>query len=170
MKNFKANINQVNEFMSSATDFNITYWAYLYWENVLKDLENDLDAREADWSKMSEGIAENAKAFYKYQIVEAKKIISELYFKLQAMPEIQRVPEQMFNIKPKWLDDFLIKEDDKKEEYEAEWLYWPGWSGNHDKRIDDATCSNCGYKHLTVYNTPDNLSDKCPRCQKKMRK
>ena len=30
------------------------------------------------------------------------------------------------------------------------WIYWDGWKGNHDQRIDDATCSECGYEHPTV--------------------
>ena len=30
------------------------------------------------------------------------------------------------------------------------WEFWPGWIGNHDKRIEDATCSRCGYVHPTV--------------------
>lgn len=57
------------------------------------------------------------------------------------------------------------------------WIFWGGWRGNHDLRIDDATCSECGYEHPTVrfgendtkdgdvYATVLNkLSDKCPKC------
>ena len=56
-------------------------------------------------------------------------------------------------------------------EYEAEWKYWSGWSGNHDKRIDDATCSKCGYKHPTIrFGTPDLLQDYCPSCKSRMKK
>lgn len=57
------------------------------------------------------------------------------------------------------------------EEYEAEWKYWSGWSGNHDKRIEDATCSKCGYKHSTIrFGSPDLLQDYCPSCKSKMKK
>lgn len=60
----------------------------------------------------------------------------------------------------------------KDEEFEAEWTYWPGWAGNHDRRIDDATCSKCGYKHPVVRgsNAPEQLADHCPKCGRKMRK
>ena len=57
-----------------------------------------------------------------------------------------------------------------KEEYEAEWKYWGGWSGNHDKRIEDATCSKCGYEHSTVRGNPNMLQDYCPCCKSKMKK
>ena len=51
----------------------------------------------------------------------------------------------------------------------AKWLYWDGWCGNHDQRIDDAKCSLCGYKHPTVvYKDPNNLSDYCGGCGAKM--
>ena len=57
------------------------------------------------------------------------------------------------------------------EEYEAEWKYWEGWCSNHDKRIDDATCSKCGYKHPTIrFGSPDLLQDYCPSCKSKMKK
>jgi hypothetical protein len=57
-----------------------------------------------------------------------------------------------------------------KEECEAEWKYWDGWSGNHDKRIEDATCSKCGYKHSAVKGSPNLLQDYCPCCKSKMKK
>jgi ribosomal protein S27AE len=65
----------------------------------------------------------------------------------------------------------------------ARWEFWEGWIGNHDRRIEDATCSNCGYVHPTVRRTLignkfksgetpqdilDKLSDTCPRCGAKM--
>lgn len=59
---------------------------------------------------------------------------------------------------------------------QAAWIYWDGWCGNHDRRIDDATCSGCGYKHPTVWatktewDTPKFLSDTCPGCGAKMKK
>ena len=58
----------------------------------------------------------------------------------------------------------------KEVSYEAEWKYWDGWMSNHDKRIDDATCSKCGYKHSIVKGSPDLLSDCCPNCNSKMKK
>ena len=63
-------------------------------------------------------------------------------------------------------------ESELAEEATARWEYWSGWSGNHDKRIEDAQCSNCGFKHSTVRgkgaNTPDLLADRCPRCRRLM--
>ena len=50
----------------------------------------------------------------------------------------------------------------------ARWDYWDGWCGNHDQRIEDATCSKCGYKHPTVRGTPELLADYCPSCHSKM--
>lgn len=59
--------------------------------------------------------------------------------------------------------------EDKPQAY---WEYWAGWCGNHDKRIDDATCSNCGFKHPTVrgYNAPEQLYEVCPKCGRHMGK
>lgn len=45
-----------------------------------------------------------------------------------------------------------------------------GWEGNHDRRIDDAKCSNCGYKHPIVYGSTDKLADECSCCRSIMRK
>lgn len=52
----------------------------------------------------------------------------------------------------------------------GKWIYWDGWCGNHDKRIEDATCSECGYKHPTVRGQGANkkLAKECPRCGTKM--
>lgn len=52
----------------------------------------------------------------------------------------------------------------------AQWIYWDGWCGNHDKRIDDAVCSKCGYKHPIVKGSPQFLSNYCPNCGSKMKK
>lgn len=35
----------------------------------------------------------------------------------------------------------------------GQWKFWEGWMSNHDMRIDDATCSICGYEHPTVRRT-----------------
>lgn len=69
--------------------------------------------------------------------------------------------------------DELVREPEitLAEEYEAEWKYWEGWCGNHDKRIEDATCSKCGYKHPTIrFGSPDLLQDYCPSCKSRMKK
>lgn len=55
-----------------------------------------------------------------------------------------------------------------KEEPKAKWEYWTGWASNHDKRIEDATCSRCGYLHPTVRGSYVFLADECPRCHSKM--
>lgn len=63
------------------------------------------------------------------------------------------------------------------------WIYWGGWCGNHDMRIEDAACSECGYKHPTVrweqgdprgeaaYEAVLNkLKNECPKCGAAMQK
>ena len=70
-------------------------------------------------------------------------------------------------------EDFLklCEETEQAGAYEAEWQYWSGWSGNHDKRIEDATCSKCGYMHPTIrFGSPDLLQDYCPSCKSRMKK
>ena len=85
--------------------------------------------------------------------------------------------------KTKFYSSKISLEDAKQKAIEAwnrrdspanrgQWKYWDGWVGNHDQRIDDATCSECGYKHPTVRwrkgdkpnSTPDKLSNYCPNC------
>lgn len=63
-----------------------------------------------------------------------------------------------------------LHEDDIEEKPQAYWEYWGGWRGNHDKRIDGATCTNCGFQHPTVRgeNAPDQLYKICPRCGLRM--
>ena len=60
----------------------------------------------------------------------------------------------------------------------AKWQFWEGWMSNHDMRIDDATCSNCGYKHPIVrriygiketeQEVLNKLSNYCAACGAKM--
>jgi predicted Zn-ribbon and HTH transcriptional regulator len=50
----------------------------------------------------------------------------------------------------------------------AHWIVWGGWRGNHDQRIEDAKCSNCGFEHPTVYGSLKLLNSHCPRCNSKM--
>jgi hypothetical protein len=69
------------------------------------------------------------------------------------------------------IDSTVAEQTEQTEEYGAEWKYWAGWCGNHDKRIEDATCSKCGYEHPTIrYGSPDLLQDYCPSCKSKMKK
>lgn len=61
----------------------------------------------------------------------------------------------------------------------GKWLFWEGWIGNHDKRIEDATCSECGYQHPTVRrawqsnetaeDVLNKLATTCPSCGAKMK-
>ncbi len=76
--------------------------------------------------------------------------------------------------------------DDCEEEpvKRGHWIYWNGWCGNNDMRIEDAVCSECGYKHPVVrwergdsiskkdaYEIVLNkLSDECPVCGAIMQK
>ena len=63
------------------------------------------------------------------------------------------------------------------------WVYWSGWRGNHDMRIEDAVCSECGYEHPAVrweqsdprgkgaYESVLNkLKYECPKCGALMQK
>lgn len=63
-----------------------------------------------------------------------------------------------------------VGEEKIEEKPQAYWEYWGGWAGNHDKRIEDAECSNCGFKHPTVrgYGAPDQLYKICPNCGRRM--
>ena len=75
---------------------------------------------------------------------------------------------------------FKVKSTGQAEPTKAKWQFWEGWISNHDKRIEDATCSACGYKHPTVRRTygsnetPQDVLDKlgnfCPNCGKPMDK
>lgn len=61
----------------------------------------------------------------------------------------------------------------------ARWEFWEGSISNHDMRIEDATCSRCGYVHPTVRRTfgtrepfedvVKKLAATCPRCSADMR-
>ena len=46
----------------------------------------------------------------------------------------------------------------------ADWKIWAGWSGNHDQRIEEPSCSNCGFVTDTVYGDTDLLPKECPNC------
>lgn len=51
---------------------------------------------------------------------------------------------------------------------EAKWRIWAGWQSNHDQRIDNATCTSCGFIHPTVFRNKNLLNKTCPQCGKRM--
>lgn len=61
----------------------------------------------------------------------------------------------------------------------GKWEFWEGSIGNHDMRIEGATCSECGYVHPTVRRTfgsresfedvVEKLEVVCPRCNASMK-
>ena len=63
-----------------------------------------------------------------------------------------------------------VGEEIVEEKPQAYWEYWGGYAGNHDKRIEDAKCSNCGFEQPTVrgYGAPDQLYKICPKCGLRM--
>ena len=71
-----------------------------------------------------------------------------------------------------------VKAAEPVEPAKAKWMFWEGWMSNHDMRIEDATCSACGYKHHTVRRTYgvketeqevlNKLGNFCPNCGKPM--
>ena len=66
-----------------------------------------------------------------------------------------------------YLKSFVVEEN----YYDAEWKYWDGWRSNHDMKIDDATCSKCGFVHPVIrYGSPNMLPYFCPSCKSKMKK
>ena len=108
-----------------------------------------------------------------------KELNSKFYTELNPMSANMSDTEYKLSVLRMTMDamltllDELVREPKTTlaEEYEAEWQYWSGWSGNHDKRIEDATCSKCGYKHSTIrFGSPDLLQDYCPSCKSKMKK
>ena len=67
-------------------------------------------------------------------------------------------------------DNSILSCIEKTEELQdcADWLIWAGWMGNHDRRIDDAKCSKCGYIHHTVFGSVEKLSKHCLSCRSNM--
>src|SRR5574343_874061 len=49
--------------------------------------------------------------------------------------------KQVEQASSEWFDNSELKMVEKK----AVWIYWDGWKSNHDRRIEDAVCSQCGY-------------------------
>lgn len=96
---------------------------------------------------------------------------------IAVLSERFEVPKLDITLKLDYREDkieaFVTFQDEVIEEKpQAYWEYWAGWVGNHDKRIDDATCSKCGFKHPTVrgYDAPDQLYKFCPSCGRRMGK
>ena len=81
-----------------------------------------------------------------------------------------------------WNEEY--ENDEEESVKRGRWIYWDGWCSNHDMRIEDAVCSECGYKHPTVhYERGDaigrkeayeavlnKLADECPVCGAVMEK
>ena len=94
---------------------------------------------------------------------------------------IDRFPKEKYDFQFYNQDEGACKEETVKR---GRWIYWSGWCGNHDMRIEDAVCSECGYKHPTVrwekydaINKKDayeivlnKLADECPVCGAVMQK
>lgn len=91
---FNCAISDVTDNMISVTDYNVYWWSLLYWESRLDELEESLENNVNQ--------SEDMKAFYKYSIVEAKKLIVEIYNKLLTFKECQGLIQ-----KPYWMDNFL---------------------------------------------------------------
>ena len=95
---------------------------------------------------------------------------------------IDRFPKEKYDFDFNNQDDGICKKEESVKR--GRWIYWEGWCGNHDMRIEDAVCSECGYKHPTVrwergdsiskkdaYEIVLNkLSDECPKCGAIMQK
>lgn len=53
---------------------------------------------------------------------------------------------------------------------ETTWVFSSYWRGNHDKRIEDATCEKCGCKHPPIVGSDscqqliDSFYKYCPNC------
>lgn len=103
--------------------------------------------------------------FVKIYSEEIKAIIAEKF----EVP-IRNIILDMDLMKCDIMATITLKEEKIKETTSTYWEYWGGWAGNHDKRIDDAKCSNCGFKHPTVRgsNAPDLLYKVCPECGRRM--
>lgn len=69
-------------------------------------------------------------------------------------------------------EDFILsalkeKAEREKSKKHGHWVFWAGWSGTHDQRIDSADCSVCDFRHPTVRWVKDpkkELLKTCPQC------
>ena len=96
MDRFKLSAKDIKEGMAEVTEASVHWWAYLYWMDELKDYEESL--RNA--------LDDEQIGFFRYCVVEAKRIIVELYEKLIKMPEFS---EGVLS-KPDWMDEFMTVE------------------------------------------------------------
>lgn len=83
----------ITEDMASVTEANVNYWAFLHWRDELAYYNEALK-----YAQDEEEIKFNC-----HCIVEAKKLIVELYNKLIQMPEF----EQGLIDKPEWMQQFF---------------------------------------------------------------
>ena len=95
MNRFKLSHKDITPDMDSVTDESVHYWAFLYWRGELEIFEESLGVAEA----------EEQISFFRYCVIEAKKIIVELYNKLVEMSEFN----QELIRKPEWMDEFLAE-------------------------------------------------------------
>lgn len=51
---------------------------------------------------------------------------------------------------------------------QSNWQIWAGWRGNHDSRIEDAECKNCGFVAKQKYYSLSELPKECPSCHSVM--
>ena len=92
MNRFKPTHRDITPDMNSVTDESLHYWSFIYWRGELEIFEEALEV-----AKTEEQIE-----FFRYCIIEAKKIIVELYNKLIKMSEFNKLIR-----KPEWMDEFL---------------------------------------------------------------
>lgn len=93
MNKFNVSINDIKDNMMTVTEPNVYWWSYCYWDRERRDAEEKLKTA-TDKEEIS---------FYRFCLVEAMKILSELYDKLITMPEFK---DGMLS-KPDWMDSFL---------------------------------------------------------------
>jgi len=62
----------------------------------------------------------------------------------------------------------ILNEKQNQKDLHGHWVIWEGWRGNHDHRIDNAVCSDCGFVNHSIVYDPKDLFDFCPKCGIKM--
>ena len=138
---------------------------------IPKAVREQLNLKAGDALELfTEGGAVIYKKYYDNTVCELITDIQDYLLKEDyEHPNKEKILELMGQAK--CLIDVMAVKEKMKDDDTAEWIYWEGWVGNHDKRIDDAKCSSCGYIHHTVYRVgPIGLSDTCPICGKIMKK
>lgn len=92
MDRFNLSAKDIKPGMMDVNEVNVYWWAYLYWREQLNTFEDAL--RNTDDKDMI--------SCFRYCVVEAKKILIELYQKL-----IQICGDDGWISKPEWMDEFL---------------------------------------------------------------